>query len=92
MLAAIQKGWVTSAHDLSEGGFAVALAEMTFKQQLGCQVQVPFNQQQLFVETQSRFISTVRPENQTAFEAFCQARAQQIGTVTATPNYAGAND
>lgn len=58
---------------------------MTFKQQLGCQVQVPFNQQQLFVETQSRFISTVRPENQTAFEAFCQARAQQIGTVTATP-------
>ncbi|MDG2978798.1 phosphoribosylformylglycinamidine synthase subunit PurL [Latilactobacillus curvatus] len=85
VLAAIQKGWVTSAHDLSEGGFAVALAEMTFKEQLGCRVQVPLNQQQLFVETQSRFIITVRPENQTAFEAFCQDQAQLIGTVSATP-------
>lgn len=38
---AIQQGLVLSAHDISEGGVAVALAEMSFKQQIGVQVDVP---------------------------------------------------
>ncbi|QDP72804.1 phosphoribosylformylglycinamidine synthase subunit PurL [Legionella israelensis] len=37
----IQKGLVLAAHDISEGGFAVALAEMSFKRQIGARVDIP---------------------------------------------------
>lgn len=36
----IQKGWVLSAHDISDGGLAVALAEMSFKNSIGVNVQI----------------------------------------------------
>jgi phosphoribosylformylglycinamidine synthase subunit PurL len=38
---AIQQGLVLSAHDISEGGVAVALAEMTFKHDIGLDVHIP---------------------------------------------------
>ncbi len=38
---AIQQGLVLSSHDISDGGIAVALAEMTFKNGYGVQVTVP---------------------------------------------------
>lgn len=39
--AAIQQDMILSAHDISEGGVAVALAEMSFKNQIGVKVDVP---------------------------------------------------
>jgi len=39
--AAIQQDLIWAAHDISEGGIAVALAEMSFKNQVGCQVDIP---------------------------------------------------
>lgn len=50
----IQQGKVLSAHDISEGGIAVALAEMTFKNHIGLTVEVPGNlalSKRLFGET-----------------------------------------
>ena len=38
---AIQQGLVLSAHDISEGGIAVALAEMSFKNKIGVNVDIP---------------------------------------------------
>ena len=38
---AIQQGLVLSAHDISEGGIAVALAEMSFKNQIGIEAAIP---------------------------------------------------
>lgn len=38
---AIQLGLVLSAHDISEGGVALALAEMSFKNQIGVKVTIP---------------------------------------------------
>lgn len=38
---AIQEGLVLAAHDISEGGVAVALAEMSFKNSIGVQVNIP---------------------------------------------------
>ena len=38
---AMQKGLVLSAHDISEGGIAVALAEMSFKNNKGVNVMIP---------------------------------------------------
>ncbi|WP_082235212.1 phosphoribosylformylglycinamidine synthase subunit PurL [Halobacillus massiliensis] len=69
LLAAIQKGIIESAHDLSEGGLAVALAESLFNKEFGCEVNVTEDvTTALFAETQSRFLVSVNPENQSAFE------------------------
>lgn len=38
---AIAAGYVTAAHDIADGGIAVALAEMSFQQQMGIKVTVP---------------------------------------------------
>ncbi|MGE7607827.1 phosphoribosylformylglycinamidine synthase subunit PurL [Peribacillus frigoritolerans] len=84
ILTAIQKGLVASAHDLSEGGLAVALAESLFSaSKLGAKVNISGEPvSELFSETQSRFLLSISPENQTAFEALVED-ARCIGSVTA---------
>ncbi|MFE4707023.1 phosphoribosylformylglycinamidine synthase subunit PurL [Peribacillus simplex] len=84
ILTAIQKGLVASAHDLSEGGLAVALAESLFgASKLGANVNISGEPvSELFSETQSRFLLSINPENQAAFEALVED-ARCIGSVTA---------
>ncbi len=48
------QGSVATAHDLSEGGLAVALAEACFGAGLGARVEVPLTPTALFSETQGR--------------------------------------
>jgi phosphoribosylformylglycinamidine synthase len=59
-LLALQ-GLVHTAHDLSEGGFAVALAEACFTRGLGARVKVPLAPLSLFSETQARAIVAAHP-------------------------------
>ena len=47
-------GQVSTVHDLSEGGFAVALAEACFGGGIGARVQVPLTPTELFDESQAR--------------------------------------
>lgn len=82
VLTAIQNGLIESAHDCSEGGLAIALAESAFKYQLGLSVQFGLPSAQLFAETQSRFVLTVAPENQTRFEEMMGDAAILAGKVT----------
>ncbi|MCM3118575.1 phosphoribosylformylglycinamidine synthase subunit PurL [Neobacillus sp. MER 74] len=84
VLAAIRAGVVESAHDLSEGGLAVAVAECLFtNEQLGAEVTIAGNSvSALFSETQSRFLLTVKPEHKDEFESLVDA--VQIGTVNET--------
>lgn len=84
VLEAIESNLVESAHDLSEGGLAVALSESAFKNDLGMTVELDITDAQLFSETQSRFILSVNPENAEAFEKLMEQNAQKIGRVTAT--------
>jgi phosphoribosylformylglycinamidine synthase len=83
ILTAIRQGLVASAHDVSEGGVAVALAEKTFSAKgLGVNVTLTGSAvSALFSETQSRFILTVKEENVVAFEEFV-IDAEKIGVVT----------
>ncbi|EPD50369.1 phosphoribosylformylglycinamidine synthase 2 [Paenisporosarcina sp. HGH0030] len=83
LLQAIQSGFVASAHDIAEGGFAVALAEKTFGvQNLGVDVTISGSATTaLFSESQSRFIVTVKPQHAAAFEEIVKD-AVNIGTVT----------
>jgi phosphoribosylformylglycinamidine synthase len=69
-LQAIQGGLVESAHDCSDGGLAVALAECTFssyrREAVGCDVNLEGEISQaalLFAETPSRIILSAAEEN-----------------------------
>ncbi|MFG6120372.1 phosphoribosylformylglycinamidine synthase subunit PurL [Thalassobacillus sp. B23F22_16] len=81
LLTAIQAGVVQSAHDISEGGLAVALAESLFAQEFGCKVELEGDTAaELFAETQSRFIISVSPEKQKEWEQL-MTEAVLIGRV-----------
>ena len=84
LLKAIQAGLVQSAHDVAEGGLAVALAESVFHEKgLGLNVTIDGDATvALFSETQSRFIVTVKNENKGAFEKIVQSTKKEIGQVT----------
>lgn len=79
---AIEAGLIASAHDCSEGGLAIALAESAFKQNVGIDVDAAMDTALLFSETQSRFVVSVKPENQVAFEQLVKGSARKIGVVT----------
>lgn len=92
-LRAIRDGLVASAHDVSEGGVAVALAECCFlapEQRLGCDIHLESTGRKdflLFGEEQSRIVISVAPRNVARVEQLAQeldVPAQRIGTVTAS--------
>ncbi|RKP48740.1 phosphoribosylformylglycinamidine synthase subunit PurL [Cohnella endophytica] len=65
VLSAIQQGLVASAHDLSEGGLAAAIAEAGFGRGLGAEVTFETNLRPdlaLFSESQSRILLSAKPE------------------------------
>mgnify|MGYP001026921850 CR=1 FL=1 len=84
---AIRKGYVTAAHDCSEGGLAIALAEMSIKGNLGLTVNleaVPHERSMgpdeiLFSESSARFVLTT-PETQT-HKLLSLARKRGVGAV-----------
>ncbi|HCM88203.1 MULTISPECIES: phosphoribosylformylglycinamidine synthase subunit PurL [Enterococcus] len=84
VLLAIKAGLVASAHDCAEGGLAVAIAEAAFNNLLGVDVTVIMPVENLFAETQSRFVLSVKAENQAAFEKLAGENAVKIGEVTNT--------
>ncbi|MGL9728414.1 phosphoribosylformylglycinamidine synthase subunit PurL [Enterococcus sp. DIV0756] len=84
VLSAIKAGLVESAHDCAEGGLAVAIAEAAFNNQLGVEISVEMPVENLFAETQSRFVLSVKPEKQADFEALAGEKAVNIGEITNT--------
>jgi len=69
VIGLIQHGLVDSAHDCSEGGIAVALAEAAFPRSIGARVNLPsgeiFGEYVLFGEGASRIVLSCDPENVT---------------------------
>ncbi len=82
VLTAIRAGIVESAHDLAEGGLAVAAAESLFgPNSLGAKLDLKGNPvSALFSESQSRFLLSIKPENKEQFESLVPATL--IGEVT----------
>jgi phosphoribosylformylglycinamidine synthase II len=68
---AIRKGLVLACHDLSEGGLAVAAAEMCIAGRMGMLLDLDDNDTTLalFGESNSRFLVEVEPENAVKFES-----------------------
>lgn len=86
-LAAIRKGWVASAHDLSEGGLAVALAESCISGNRGANVEIATTLSAtvfLFSESQSRVLLSVPEDYASVLVAWaeeCGVPLQHIGRV-----------
>jgi len=85
LAAAAEAGVLSAAHDLSDGGLAVALAESCLRGETGCVVTVPGDPfTSLFSESAGRAIVAVRPEAETAFDQLRSAHdvpGVTIGTV-----------
>ncbi|CAG7645869.1 phosphoribosylformylglycinamidine synthase subunit PurL [Paenibacillus allorhizosphaerae] len=88
VLGAIQQGLVASAHDLSEGGLAVALAESCMSGRLGAKVDFAAsglrNDVALFSESQSRILLSASPDKADALKQYVSAQGvpvQVLGTV-----------
>jgi len=91
LLSAIQGGLVRSAHDLSEGGLAVALAESCISGDVGANVDWAVDGLRtdvaLFSESQSRVIVTCTPEQADALQLHFVEEGvpvTRIGTVGGT--------
>ena len=68
LAAAAAAGLLSAAHDLSDGGLAVALAESCLRGGTGCRVRLPGDPfTALFSESAARAIVAVRPGSETAF-------------------------
>ncbi|WEK53615.1 MAG: phosphoribosylformylglycinamidine synthase subunit PurL [Candidatus Cohnella colombiensis] len=88
VLSVIQQGLVASAHDLSEGGLAAALAESGFGRGLGADVSFETNLRPdlaLFSESQSRILLSAKPEKADALANALKAagiKVQLLGKVS----------
>lgn len=83
---AIRAGLVRAAHDLSEGGLAVAAAEMAIGGRMGLDLQVDGDPvAALFSESNGRLLVEVAAEDAEAFVTAMGGDARRLGTVTAEP-------
>lgn len=84
---AIQNGWVRACHDLSEGGLAVAAAEMCIGGRLGMRLILDtFTAADLFGETNACLLAEVHPADALRFEtAFDGLPLTRLGKVSVRP-------
>jgi len=103
VMKANRAGWIHSSHDLSDGGLAVALAEITFGTGVGLRANLDpvtdsidaagaLDSQRrllaaLYSESHSRFVVTVRPEHRAVFERHLGGEALRIGETMAVPDF-----
>jgi phosphoribosylformylglycinamidine synthase subunit PurL len=85
LVAAAADGLLAAAHDLSDGGLAVALAESCLRGRVGCTVGLPGDPfTALFSESAGRAVVAVRPGAEAAFERLREAHGVPgvtLGTV-----------
>ena len=80
-------GWIESSHDISDGGLAVTVVESAFGGALGVDISLNTlgdlpTHVKLFSESHSRFVVSIRPENQASFEALMGDKASYLGKVS----------
>ena len=88
MAKANKNGLLASAHDMSDGGLAVALAESAFGGKKGCHIEIPETEigalAELFSESHSRFVVSVSAEKAAEFEAMLGSDCKRLGSVLDT--------
>lgn len=88
MMQAHRQRLIVSAHDISDGGLAVALAESAFGGNYGADVDLPDTGigelAMLYSESPSRFVVSIAPESKENFEAIMKDEAFFLGKVSKT--------
>jgi phosphoribosylformylglycinamidine synthase len=85
LAAAIADGLLAAAHDLSDGGLAVALAESCLRGGTGCTVRLPEDPfTTLFSESAARAVVAVRPGSETAFGQLAEAHGVPAAGIGST--------
>ena len=83
---AINAGLICSAHDLSEGGLAVAAAEMCIGGRLGLDIKPTLSTRDLFGETTGCLLVEISPANKVEFEGlFKDLPIRKLGEVISEP-------
>ncbi|MCK5252652.1 MAG: hypothetical protein KAQ96_06870, partial [Thermoplasmata archaeon] len=93
ILEAVDKGWLESCHDISDGGLGVSLAEMCIGGQLGADVDLQALGKmrplaQLFSESNTRWVVEVTPSRARYVERLFKGHGVDltpIGKVAARP-------
>ncbi|WP_420453515.1 phosphoribosylformylglycinamidine synthase subunit PurL [Ilumatobacter sp.] len=83
--AAIQAGLIVACHDVSEGGLAVALAEMCIAGRLGATIEsLPHDDlvAALFSESVGRLVVELEPQSVDAFKRIMDDEVLRLGTVS----------
>jgi phosphoribosylformylglycinamidine synthase II len=87
LVAASRDGMITAAHDISDGGFAIAIAEMAMRAGTGARLWVPDNIAPfifLFAESAGRAVVVIPRSEELRFTEMCAARglpAERVGVV-----------
>ena len=90
MLDLVSAKILKSAHDCSDGGLAVSLAECCFPADKGCAIDFPLKYRadfELFGESHGRIVVSIDETNVEAFKFICQSHNQpfvKLGMVTDT--------
>ncbi|HXC81396.1 MAG TPA: phosphoribosylformylglycinamidine synthase subunit PurL [Trebonia sp.] len=83
--AAARGGLLASAHDLSDGGLAIALAESCLRGAQGCRITLPGDPfTALFSESSARALVSVTPGREPEFAALCAANETPATVLGAT--------
>ena len=91
VIEANQQNLIESNHDISDGGLAVALTESAFGGGFGAETNLEKFENLtlnaiLFAESHSRFVCSIKPENQKEFEKIFEGDAILLGKVTFNQN------
>jgi phosphoribosylformylglycinamidine synthase subunit PurL len=85
LAAAVAAGLLAAAHDLSDGGLAVALAESCLRGGTGCTVRLPGDPfTALFSESAGRAVVAVRPGAEDAFGRLAEAHGVPAAAIGST--------
>jgi phosphoribosylformylglycinamidine synthase len=94
------QGLIESAHDLSEGGLAIAIIEASLRFNVGCRIWLGELMERdsidataaLFSESQSRVIVSVGREDDVKFQSLCEARGVSVLRIGVTDKESAAVD
>ena len=80
---AIRAGTITAAHDISDGGLGITVAEMAIRSGLGCTIELPAQDPHIafYAEDQARYVVTCCKDTANALLAQAEKAGVQAGVI-----------
>nr|WP_319513425.1 phosphoribosylformylglycinamidine synthase subunit PurL [uncultured Cohaesibacter sp.] len=80
---AIRSGTITAAHDISDGGLGITVAEMAIRSGLGCTIELPAQDPHIafYAEDQARYVVTCCKDTANALLAQAEKAGVQAGVI-----------